>query len=347
MTDQRVHCRRADIENHRISRHRRDRHGARRHTGLQLGGHHGIGRQHHLATFRLGAGEDFERGRMHLGFLQRAADRMALRGQERVGHGAADHQRVHLADQVPEQVELGRNLRAPDHRRDRTRRIAERRIQGFQFRLHQPSGIGRQQMRHALGAGVRAMRRGKGVVHIDIRELCHGSGHAGIVLLLLGVVAGVLQHQQVAARHSLDRLLGRHADAVLGKAHPLSQHLAQRDGNRCQRHLRDAPALGAVEVAADDDPGTLLDEFADRRRQSLEARQIADLAVANRHVEVGAQQDVLAGDIDIVEGTEGHWVSLRRAKSHSPSPCGRGLGEGAAGAAQPPSPNPLPQGEGE
>ncbi len=81
-------------------------------------------------------------------------------------------------------------------------------------------------MRHTLGAGMRPMRRGKCVVDVDVRELREFGGERRIVLLLLGVIAGVLQHQDVAARHAVLRLLRHHADAVLGEAHALAEHFA-------------------------------------------------------------------------------------------------------------------------
>src|SRR5919199_1829816 len=53
-------------------------------------------------------------GVVHLRLLQRLADRMALRREEGVGHGAADDQHVHLAGQVAQQVQLGADLGAAD-----------------------------------------------------------------------------------------------------------------------------------------------------------------------------------------------------------------------------------------
>ena len=67
-----------------------------------------------------------------------------------------------------------------------------------------------------------------------IGQLRQFGGEAGIVLFFPGVKAGVLQHQHVAARHALDRLLRHDADAILGEAHPLPQHLTQCRGDRRQ-----------------------------------------------------------------------------------------------------------------
>ena len=57
---------------------------------------------------------------------QRLADIHAARGEEGVGHAAADDQMIDLADQMAEHGELGRDLGAADHRRDRPLGIAER-----------------------------------------------------------------------------------------------------------------------------------------------------------------------------------------------------------------------------
>ena len=57
---------------------------------------------------------------------QRLADIDAARGEEGVGHAAADDQMIDLADEMAEHGELGRDLGAADHRRDRPLGIAER-----------------------------------------------------------------------------------------------------------------------------------------------------------------------------------------------------------------------------
>ena len=60
-------------------------------------GDHRIDRQHDLAAGLLRPRQDLARGVVHLGFLQRLADANALRGEEGVGHRAADHQHVDCA----------------------------------------------------------------------------------------------------------------------------------------------------------------------------------------------------------------------------------------------------------
>ena len=164
--------RRADIEDHRVGRHRIDRHGLRRHVRLQF-----ARPPRHRSAARPRSPRPCARARM-----SRAVACISASCSERPTALPCAARNVlaiappitstfTLADQVAQQVQLGGDLGAADDRRHRPHRIAERRVQRLQFRLHQPAGVGGQQMRHALGAGMRAMRGGEGVVHVDVGQL--------------------------------------------------------------------------------------------------------------------------------------------------------------------------------
>ncbi len=77
---------------------------------------------------------------------ERLADIDAARGEEGIGHAAADDQVIDPGDEVPEHVQLGRDLGAADHGRDRAFGVAERGLQRLQLRLHRAAGISGQQM---------------------------------------------------------------------------------------------------------------------------------------------------------------------------------------------------------
>ena len=131
---------------------------------------------------------------------------------------------------------------------------AERRVQRLELRLHQPPGIGGQQLRHALGAGMRAMRGGEGVVrHRSRRAARAPRAIAGSFFSSRAMVARVLQHA-ARRRHSarITACWADDADAILGEAHAPPEHLAERRRHRRERHLRHAPALRPVEMAAHD-----------------------------------------------------------------------------------------------
>jgi len=51
-------------------------------------------------------------------------------------------------------------------------------------------------------------------------------------------------------------------------------------------------------MAAHDDLGSLAGQLPYRGRQPLDAGQVGNLAVAHRHIEIGAHQDALAADVD-------------------------------------------------
>jgi len=50
---------------------------------------------------------------------------------------------------VEQHSNLGGDLRAADHRHQRTLRVVERLVQGFQLRLHQLAGVSREMLRDA------------------------------------------------------------------------------------------------------------------------------------------------------------------------------------------------------
>ncbi len=130
---------------------------------------------------------------------------MALGIKEGVGHAAADRQGVELADQVLQQVELARYLRAADDAQCRALGIAERGVERVQLTLHRQAGIGRQQVRQAFGRGVSAVRRRKGVVDVEVAIGRQLPGEVGIVLFLTGVEADVFQQGDTAGLEGINR----------------------------------------------------------------------------------------------------------------------------------------------
>ena len=187
---------------------------------------------------------------------------LAVRQQKRVGHGAADDQRVDFLQQVAEQIELGGNLGAADDRRQRARRVVERLVEGFELGLHAAPGIGRQHMAEAFGRGVRAVRGREGVVDPDVAELGERGDEGGIVLLLAGMKARVLQADDVARLHRGDRALGRLADAVVDEFDRPLDDARDFGGDRLERVFRIA-ALRPAEMREQDHLAALVGDLGD------------------------------------------------------------------------------------
>jgi len=94
-------------------------------------------------------------------------------------------------------------------------------------------------------------------------------------------------------------------------------------GDRLERILAAAP-LGAAEMRQQDHLAALVRNLEDGRSHALDTGCVGDLAVAQRHVEVDAQEDALACHIGLIERTKSshsteseripiEWIGIRSA----------------------------------
>src|SRR5450756_664169 len=105
---------RTDVQAHPAVRDRVSRHDVVRRVRRERIRHHDVGRQHDLDAGLLGLRE-VALDRLDLVCLeQRRAHAVALRGEEREGHAAADEQAVRLGQQVGDHPELVGDLRATE-----------------------------------------------------------------------------------------------------------------------------------------------------------------------------------------------------------------------------------------
>ena len=96
--------------------------------------------------------------------VQRVADREAVGGRERERHGAADQDRVGARRERLEHADLVGHLDAAGDHHERPLGRVEQAAERLQLAPQQQPGRGRQQVRDALGGGVRAVRRAERVV---------------------------------------------------------------------------------------------------------------------------------------------------------------------------------------
>ena len=161
-------------------------------------------------------------------------------------------------------------------------------------------------MRDALGRGVRAVRGPEGVVDVEIAELGQTPREGGIVALLFGMEAHVLEQQHVAVAQLRNGVVGFLADAVVG----------ERD--RTPRRSASACATGRSEKRGSGLPSgrPRCDSTIVRAPRSCSqrsvgtaasiARVVDDRAVRHRHVEILAHQDALAADVEICKSSKRH-----------------------------------------
>ena len=113
--------------------------------------------------------------RLEVVVAQRPADVDALRGEQRVGHAAADHERV---DALPAGSRTRRSclptFAPPIAQTNGWAGSSVSRAERGQLGLHQQARVRRQVGARRLGRGVRAVRGGEGVVDVEVaaaREL--------------------------------------------------------------------------------------------------------------------------------------------------------------------------------
>ena len=128
------------------------------------------------------------------------ADLVALGGEERVGHGAADQHRVGDGEHVPDEADLVGDLEAAQDHDERPRRVAQQAPEDLDLLGHEQAGDRRQVVRDALGGGVRPVRRAERVVDVDLAERRELPRELRVVAGLLRVEAQVLEQEHVAGR---------------------------------------------------------------------------------------------------------------------------------------------------
>jgi hypothetical protein len=158
----------SDIERHRVGGNLvdQDDHGA---LALEARGDHDIGGQVDGDLLLHRTAQEVARVREPILLDLALAERLALRVEERVRHRAADDDRVDALEQRVEDLDLVRDLRAAEHGDVRPVDLAEQARQEVDLLGHHEAGalVG-DELHHAGGRGVGAVRRAERVVDVDV-----------------------------------------------------------------------------------------------------------------------------------------------------------------------------------
>src|SRR5580698_6538420 len=164
---------------------------------------------------------------------------------------------------------------------------------------------------------MRTMRGRKRIVHVEIAELCKAARESRIVALFLGVKPHVFEQEHVPVVHVPDGPLGSLADAVVGEPDTNAEAAGKGLRHGPQRKARIRFAVGTTKVREDDGARTVLMQPTQRRQSRVDACEVADFHRAvlsnERHVEVFAHQDSLAGNVEVGK-------PLKRLQGASPGP---------------------------
>ena len=135
------------------------------------------------------------------------ADALALGQQERVGHPAAEDEQVDLGEQVVDDGDLVGHLGAAEDGREWALGRLEQLREHLELALHQETGICRQELGDPDGRGMRPVGGPERVVDVDVGIGGERLREFRVVGLLFGVEAQVLEQQDLAGPHALERVL--------------------------------------------------------------------------------------------------------------------------------------------
>ena len=232
---------------------------------------------------------------------------MALGGKEGVDHPAADQQRVGLGEQVGDDAELVRDLRATQDDHVGPLGLVGRLPQRLDLVEHQEAGRVRQAKRHVVDRRLLAVHHAETVGDERVGQRGELVGQRAALGLVLGgltcVEADVLQQRDLAVGQARDGRLGGLAHDVGRQCHGPAEQLAQPRGDRRQGVLRVRLALRAAQVRGDDNAGAGVEQAGQGRQRGADAPVVGDGGAVQRHVEVGADEHALAAQVaQVVDG---------------------------------------------
>ena len=234
-----------------------------------------------------------------LGLQQRVADAVALRGEEREAHPAADEQRVDLRQQRLDDGELVGDLRPAEHHHVRPLRLRGQPAQHLDLGEHEPAGVGGQPPRHVVHRRLLAVHDAEPVG--DERAVLAGErGELEGERLALGVVLrrlarvepDVLQQHDVAGGQAHR---ARRRARSSGTGRPSSS--PSRAATGASENRGSGRTLRPPEVGGHDDLGHRVGQRGDRRDRGADPAVVGDLpGVVERDVEVRADEHRPPGD---------------------------------------------------
>ena len=185
--------------------------------------YHDVDGKEKLRSLFLSLGDEALRQIDFIGFDEGFADAVALGGQERIGHAAADDHEVDLRQEIGNDFDFIGNLRAADNRRKGMGRIVYGAADEADFLFQQEACSHRQVRRNAGNGGMRPVAAAEGVVYADFSQFGELAGKFGIVLFFFLMIAKVFEKQDFAGLERFGHGFRFRADAVRSKFYGDSQ----------------------------------------------------------------------------------------------------------------------------
>ena len=228
---------------------------------------------------------------------------MALRGEKRVGHRAADEDLVHLSDDVVDRLDLPGDLGPSEYRGQRAGGGDEGFFEIGDLVLHEkPSRLLPDEPCDGDVRRVAPVGGREGVVHVHVAKCRELFSESLVVFLLAGMESHVFQEEDVARLHRGHGLFRRLPDAVGNERNFLPEEGGEAFCRGGEAHLRDRFSLGPPQVGQKDRLRSPLPGEPDRGQDGLDPGVVGDVpGLVQRDVEIDADEDPLPGQIKLVD----------------------------------------------
>ncbi|MPM50421.1 hypothetical protein SDC9_97160 [bioreactor metagenome] len=234
---------------------------------------------------------------------ERRTHLVALGREEGVRHAAADDQRIHLAQQIVDDVQLIGHLGAAQNGDKRAHGAVDGIAKELDLLAHQVTHrSGFDIIGHTDSRAVGTVRRAKRVVDIHVGKAGQLFAECGLVFGLFFAEAGILQQHHVAVFHCGNGGLCMlaHNGVIIGKHDRLAQQLCQTRRARSEAELRLRAVFRLAQMAAKDNLAAVCNQLFNGRQGRDDAVIVGDDAVLHRDVEIYPDKNALALYVNIV-----------------------------------------------
>src|SRR6266403_1056501 len=246
-------------------------------------------------------------------FHERIADGLAVGFEEGVSHAAADEHGVGNLHQVFDDFDFVDDSAATENRDEGTHGIGHGFAEVGQLSFHEQPRSGL--LDEARDADNGSMRAVSGAESIANEKAVTESGEllrkSFVVFLLVRMEADVFQHEHLAVAQGLALAFGAWTDTIQSEGDRLAEQLFQFFGGGPEGIFWIRAAFGPAEMRSKHEPGALFNGEPQCRQSFADASVVGDDAVFQGNVEVHADENAFAAEVEVVDGELGHELVTR------------------------------------
>jgi hypothetical protein len=260
----------------------------------ELVGNDNVAGEKDLLSELFGLGHDLLGGLNKVVLDQRGTNLISLGFQESENHATSNDDDVALVQEGLQDCDLGGDLGSTDDSGHWLLSVLDGSIKVFELLSEEESRHrGLEELGDTFSGSVGTVGGSERVIDVNVERGGELLNKAGLVLLLLLVESGVLEHDDITLLGLADKLHDLLAEAVGGQGDGLSEELSHALGAGGEGILV-LLALGASQVRADSDDGSLAFQVLDGGDGCTDTGVISDRGSVQRDVHIATNQNLLS-----------------------------------------------------